>query len=122
MARDDYSIEVDKIYGCWLWAARVRGDGYGITKRGGMAHRHVYTLEGGTIPEGLYLDHLCRRRRCVNPRHLEPVTQSENELRKAWRRRSRRKTCPLGHDISRDFTLTPEGGKLCRVCMTPKRF
>lgn len=37
----------------------------------------------GPIPEGLHLDHLCRVRRCVNPAHLEPVTQAENNYRQA---------------------------------------
>lgn len=34
---------------------------------------------------GLELDHLCREPRCRRPDHLEPVTRSENELRKPRR-------------------------------------
>jgi len=46
-----------------------------------MAHRAVYESERGPIPEGMTLDHLCRNRGCVNPDHLEPVTNRENILR-----------------------------------------
>lgn len=46
-----------------------------------MAHRLIYTMLIGEIPEGMVLDHLCRNRRCVNPHHLEPVTVKENTHR-----------------------------------------
>jgi DNA-binding XRE family transcriptional regulator len=47
---------------------------------------HIYPLARGGehsygIPEGLQLDHLCRVRCCVNPAHLEPVTNRENSHR-----------------------------------------
>jgi hypothetical protein len=44
-------------------------------------HRFAYELLVGPIPAGLVLDHLCRNRLCVNPNHLEPVTNSENPRR-----------------------------------------
>lgn len=72
--------------GCWLWTGYVfASTGYGGIKVAGdklqLAHRVVYELLRGPIPEGLQIDHLCRERRCVNPTHLEPVTASENLLR-----------------------------------------
>lgn len=117
----DYPIIKDKVTGCWLWAAKLTADGYGITPQGTAAHRHVWKKEEGPIPKGLFLDHICRRRNCVNPMHLEPVNQSENELRKSWRRRSRATKCKMGHDIRVNFLLTRAGGKLCRRCQTPDR-
>ena len=42
------------------------------------AHRWAYEQRYGFIPEGLDLDHLCRRRNCTQPRHLEPVTRQVN--------------------------------------------
>lgn len=44
-------------------------------------HRVAYELWVGPIPAGLYIDHLCRNTRCVNPNHLEPVTSKENKNR-----------------------------------------
>jgi hypothetical protein len=38
-------------------------------------------LAHGPIPEGLQLDHLCRNRACVNPDHVQPVTNAVNTQR-----------------------------------------
>lgn len=69
--------------GCWNWTAAKRS-GYGAYYVDGkmrLAHRHAYELLIGAIPPGMQLDHLCRNRSCVNPQHLEPVTDSENKRR-----------------------------------------
>lgn len=66
---------------CWLWGASLDRHGYGQVKFRGTvwkAHRAVYTLFVGAIPDGLEIDHLCRVRRCCSPEHLEPVTGEEN--------------------------------------------
>src|ERR1051326_2493639 len=74
--------KVDKTESCWL----LRGTkGYGnihISTSPGReikvpAHRFVYELLVGPVPDGLVLDHLCRVKNCVNPAHLEPVTNWE---------------------------------------------
>src|SRR4051812_43428872 len=72
--------------GCWLWAGAKNDRGYpqvGHEGRTVYAHRLYYTLLVGAIPPGLDLDHLCRKRSCVNPQHLEPVTHAENVRRGA---------------------------------------
>src|ERR1035441_2070544 len=89
---------------CWLWLAGTDGHGYGHIGAGGKfgpklkAHRVAYELLVGPIvlPE---LDHLCRVPRCVNPRHLEPVTHRENQRRGHGMagQNARKTTCPLGH-------------------------
>lgn len=71
--------------GCWVWQ-RVRDrHGYGRTHRESgktaLAHRVYYERLVGPIPDGLQLDHLCRNHACVNPEHLEPVTNRENVIR-----------------------------------------
>lgn len=114
-----WPIRVDPLYRCWIWEGEEDEHGYPILWRRGSrqrAHRIVYRAELGPIPDGLELDHLCRRRSCVNPAHMEPVQRSENERRKAWRYRVRRKTCPCGHDLFTNALRTPEGGHVCRAC------
>lgn len=75
-----YQVSPDT--GCWLWSGSKRG-GYGrlnLTEVGKTveAHRASYEFHVEPIPEGLELDHLCRNRSCINPAHLEPVTNAEN--------------------------------------------
>lgn len=74
----------DKSGDCWLWQGALDRDGYGrvtVDGRGHPAHRVMYEVAVGPIPAGLTLDHLCRVPRCVNPSHLEPVTNAENARR-----------------------------------------
>lgn len=93
--------------GCWLWTGTTTKAGYGQVRRNGKAiyaHRAVYEALVGPIPEGLQIDHLCRVRNCVNPLHLEPVTQRENLLRgETITARNAAKThCPQGHAYEGD--------------------
>lgn len=72
--------EVDVTTGCHVWK-RATANGYGRMFHNGRlrpAHRVFWEAVNGSIPTGKCLDHLCRNRRCVNPAHLEVVTQEEN--------------------------------------------
>jgi hypothetical protein len=78
---------VDESTGCWIWRrARSRARGYGYGWDGAhkvLAHRLVWVRHRGPIPDGMQLDHLCRNTGCVNPDHLELVTNAENTRRGA---------------------------------------
>ena len=69
---------------CWNWIAAKDQEGYGQFWAGTKpikAHRFSYEMLNGHIPEGLVIDHLCRNPSCVNPAHLEAVTDRVNLLR-----------------------------------------
>lgn len=110
---------------CWEWRGGTNNHGYGrfsiSHKKRALVHRFVY-LVFRPIPEGLTLDHLCRKPNCCNPAHLEPVTQRINILRgNAPSAMHARKThCPKGHPYSGEnlrFIVKGNGlGRYCREC------
>lgn len=101
--------------GCWEWAAYLLR-GYGRLKVGSemrIVHRFIYEYYYGQICPDLTIDHLCRNKRCVNPLHLEQVTNQEN-ARRAKRDRTH---CRNGHLITEKNThFTPNGNRVCREC------
>lgn len=87
--------------GCWLWTEALKGKGYGgfyLAGKDARAHRVSYELYVGAIPCGLTIDHLCRNKSCVNPDHLEAVTNRENVLRGVGTsaENARKTHCPQG--------------------------
>lgn len=107
--------------GCWVWGGNKNDSGYGLfllRNKGRAAHRVAYTYFRGPIPRGLVLDHLCHKRYCVNPWHLEAVTESENGRRtpSPWLTRelwfTPRVWCRRGH---RDWSVGP-GKRICLEC------
>ena len=60
---------IREVDGCWLWVGSENRSGYGHV-RAGQAHRFVYELLNGPIPEACVLHHRCGHRTCVNPEHL----------------------------------------------------
>lgn len=109
--------------GCLVWTGKRNATGYGMMKFGGksrLAHRVAFEMVIGNIPTGLTIDHLCRVRACVNPFHMEPVTQRENTLRGEGpaAKNARRTQCIRGHLLS-GANLRMARHK--RVCLTCKR-
>lgn len=81
---DRFWDKVNKTDDCWLWLGARHNQGYGHFRLNGKiekAHRVSYRFVVGDIPKGLQLDHLCKNVACVNPYHLEPVTNRENTSR-----------------------------------------
>lgn len=107
--------------GCWEWTA-CRNDGYGqlrVVGRTVWAHRYAYERFVGPIQDGLVLDHLCRNPGCVNPAHLEPVTNRENLLRGDTipALNASKTHCKRGHEFTgRNTGRQPSGGRRCRAC------
>ena len=113
--------------GCWLWTGPT-SLGYGQVTQNYKhlkAHNIAYQLLVGPIPQGLILDHLCRTPACVNPDHLEPVTNGENvrrglsstQLLAKFRAQTH---CKHGHEFTPENTYiyVHRGWKMrhCRQC------
>lgn len=133
-------IEIDSD-GCWLWIGPMYDSGYGRVPRAGAtqsAHRVMYILTHGSVPDGLQLDHgchdpraclggwNCKHRRCVNPDHMVPSTQKQNKhptrscsntsgIKAAMLARTH---CHRGHEYTKENTYihNGDGPRACKAC------
>lgn len=107
---------------CWLWTGHVRDDGYAKIRLGGKQSKddYVHRVSYGPVPDGLELDHLCRVRHCLNPRHLEAVSGKVN----AERRRSLVCGKRLHFMFGRNLGTRPARGRadrrFCRACRSDR--
>lgn len=127
--------KVVKAEGCWPWTAGRNSEGYGsfaIGARSYDAHRVAYIISYGNPANGLVIDHACHsrdircdggptcaHRRCVNPAHLELVSNRENTLRgRSFAAQNAIKTsCSRGHAYDELNTYVGVNGKRdCRMC------
>ena len=123
--------------GCWEYMGRISWNGYGRLDLGPKpngtsskdrievpAHRFMYETFRGKIPSGLFIDHKCRNRKCVNPDHLDPVTCQENLLRgETLAAANAKKThCVNGHEFTTENTKlyksrkSPVLARGCKAC------
>lgn len=85
-----------EVGGCWLWLGATSRSGYGtmaLDVPGGSVarvyvHRLSYELTHRPLRRKEQVDHTCNTRNCVNPLHLEAVSQAENLRRRDDRRRA----------------------------------
>jgi hypothetical protein len=120
--------------GCWTLATKPFSTGYAraiVARKSVRGHRLLYEYFREPIPAGLVLDHKCRNRACVNPDHMEPVTQSENVRRGALpgllsagaipRKRPtgpKVSVCHNGHPYTAaNSYFGGKAGRVCRECM-----
>jgi hypothetical protein len=107
--------------GCWQWTGAIQSRGYGaargLDQRMWKAHRLVWTLLRGPIPDDLVIDHLCLNKPCVNPDHMELVTTAENTRRALGVRGAPVNQCLRGHVYDDANTYWHRGRRYCRACM-----
>lgn len=119
--------KVDTTGVCWQWTADLTNDGYGRFWYGGLvlrAHRAVWCLLIGPVPEHLVPDHRCKNRACVNPDHIEWITEEENNRRSGSisARNARATRCTHGHPFTETNTIWREQkGRMRRECLTCTR-
>ena len=113
--------------GCWEWTGGKFSNGYGQfgplgSAKNQLAHRVSWTLRHGPIPDDLVIDHLCRNVSCVNPDHMEVVTQKINSRRG----RGAKTECIHGHPYDEENTGWKHDKKrgwrrYCRACARETR-
>lgn len=116
---------------CWWWTGGLDKNGYGVfmestpdgprRQRSWRAHQFGWwVMWRSPVADGLVLDHLCRNPSCVNPKHLEPVTQGVNVHRSPISQASinaAKTHCPAGHPYNEENTLVNDRGwRTCRPC------
>lgn len=106
---------------CWLWTGSLT-NGYGyvrVGKRKVQAYLVNYERWIGPRPDGMLLDHLCRRRSCVRPDHVEPATYSQNAVRSPIHpgmAKADRDECLAGHPFDEANTYWYGSTRRCRAC------
>ena len=125
---DSFFSKIKPVGDCWMWTGHTNSRGYGGFWNGEStikAHRFSWVFLMGPIPKKLVIDHLCRKRSCVNPGHMEIVTNKENILRgvSPSAKHARKTYCYRGHPLSGEnlnLCLLRNGTKK-RECISCRR-
>ena len=133
LERFSSKYKVNSETSCWEWTDFVSKLGYGRMKVNGkfiVASRLSYMLFNGDIPFGLVVDHLCRVRHCVNPDHLEAVSNYENCVVRGsgpMAVKARQTHCKRGHEFTEENTHrfaqqnSTRHGRQCKQCAVTRK-
>lgn len=111
-----------KVGDCHIWQNALDKDGYGsfyFMKKLRRAHRVSYYFSHGNIPKGMVIDHICKKRNCVNPSHLKAVSIKENSLNNSLSVGAINKAkiiCINGHPFDRFYGKQ----RYCSICQAEK--
>lgn len=128
-ARLESKIIPEPNSGCWLWLGAHGKYGHGSVKIKGKnstttAHKTVYELLVGPVPDRLLLDHFwCNNPPCVNPEHVRPASYQENTIRSNKTIASNflaRDRCAQGHLFNEENTGF-EGRSRARICLACRK-
>jgi hypothetical protein len=122
--RDRLLSKTKIVDGCIEFTGSVQTGGYGqmgIKGRPYLTHKLAYEWLIGEVPSGLELDHICRNKKCLNTEHLEPVTHSENLIRRGLKgkkiNKPERTHCRRGHRLTvENIYMRKNGVKQCQIC------
>jgi hypothetical protein len=127
-----WALDGQDLEQCCYWPhGSIGRDGYQNVRVGDRmvgAHRLVYEVVHGPVPEGHVVDHTCHdpevceggfdcpHRACINPRHVAAKTNAEN-TGAARSSRSRPTHCRRDHEFTDENTYTDKTGRRhCRTC------
>lgn len=120
-------VERIPFHECWEWTGRKNRAGYGRINYGNksmLAHRFSLSLNE-QLDSKLVIDHICRNRLCVNPKHLRQVSRKINTLENSVGPAPTNKAkthCIRGHEYNDKNTYYRKyGGRGCRACEREKR-
>ncbi len=112
---------------CWGWQTKPNRHGYSTMKfdhKLYMAHRISLMIHGSEIPKDMVVDHICRNRKCTNPKHLRIVTRETNVLENSEGIAAKNRLkmfCKYGHPYDKENTSfshrsTGYIGRECKAC------
>jgi hypothetical protein len=126
--------KLDPDTGCWLWTGRLTSQGYAmpgkdfraayLDGRYMNAHRAAWVvLNGDPVKHDLH--HVCERRTCVRPDHLQPIDRRSHLLMTPGNIaavNAVKTACPHGHAYTPENTYVYVGrrGRM-RFCITCRR-